>query len=113
MQDKINKNLAEFKKINTRTNFYSPPNTDIIQEERIVAPTIIPPRKIIYPKPTGLGVETVETKNFDIASYIMCVVLDAEEKNIVFYIFYYLYAYIYLAEKITKKCFFYVYFIDS
>lgn len=87
LQDKINKNLAEFKKINTRTNFYSPPNTDVIQDERIAAPPIIPPRKIIYPKPTGLGVETVETKNFDIASYIMCVVLDAEEKNIVLIFF--------------------------
>ncbi len=85
LQDRINKNLAEFKKINTRANLYCPPTTDVIQEERIVVPPVIPPRKIAYTKPTGSSVETGETKNFDIASYIISVVMDAEEKNIVFF----------------------------
>lgn len=86
LADKISKNVLDSKKLVNKGGNYSPPR---IRDPPGFEEKQIHPEQIRKPKPSFITqhdyMDNKETKNFDMASYIISVVLESEKNNIVLY----------------------------
>ena len=74
LQDKINKDQCDSKKLPSKTSIYSPPIETIQQK-------IIKPKQ--KPAPIIMPVDNIETKNYDMACFISSILIEGENNGYV------------------------------